>query len=63
MIADACRFQATLRHSLAAWLTHWNHPSGATPRLARDTAPAEDLERPGARRDAEIAAMSGLRPT
>ena len=60
--ADARRLQATLRHSLAAWLTHWNHPGAATPRLARDTAPAEDLER-RARRDAEIAAMSGLRPT
>ena len=60
--ADARRLQAALRHSLAAWLTHWNHPGAATPRLARDTAPAEDLER-RARRDAEIAAMSGLRPT
>ena len=60
--ADARRLQATLRHSIAAWLTHWNHPGAATPRLARDTAPAEDLER-RARRDAEIAAMSGLRPT
>ncbi len=60
--ADARRLQAALRHSLAAWLTHWNHPGAATLRLARDTAPAEDLER-RARRDAEIAAMSGLRPT
>ena len=60
--ADARRLQATLRHSLAAWFTHWNHPGAATPRLARDTAPAEDLER-RARRDAEIATMSGLRPT
>ena len=57
--ADARRLQATLRHSLAAWLTHCNHPGAATP---RDTAPVEDLER-RARRDAEIAAMSGLRPT
>ena len=45
--ADARRLQATLRHSLAAWLTHWNHPGAATPCLARDTAPAEDLERRG----------------
>ena len=60
--ADARRACDALRGSIATWLTHWNFPGAAVPRLRRDTAPPEDLES-RARRDVAIAAASGLRPT
>ena len=60
--ADARRLSAALQHSLATWLTHWNHPGAAVPRLIRDTAPPEDLER-RANRDDIVARMSELKPT
>ena len=60
--ADARRLSAALQHSAATWLTRWNHPGAAIPRLARNTAPAEDLKA-RAERDFIIARASGLRPT
>ena len=60
--ADARRLADALRRSVAAWLTGWNHPGGAVPRLRRDTAPPEDLES-RARRDLALAQASGMRPT
>ncbi|MBC6406063.1 MAG: DUF935 family protein, partial [Rhodospirillales bacterium] len=59
--ADARRCCAALERSLAAWLTAWNFPGAAVPRLQRDTRPPEDLEA-RARRDAALASASGLRP-
>ena len=59
--ADARRCAEALRCSVASWLTHWNFPGAAIPRLRRDTAPPEDLEA-RARRDLTIAQASGLRP-
>lgn len=60
--ADARRVCDALRASVATWLTGWNFPGAAVPRLSRDTAPPEDLVA-RASRDATIAAASGLRPT
>ena len=60
--ADARRICAALQTTIATWLTHWNFPGAAVPRLRRDLSPPEDLEA-RARRDATIAGASGLRPT
>ncbi len=60
--ADARRVCDALRRTVATWLTAWNHPGAAVPRLHRDTAPADDLES-RARRDAALATASGLRPS
>ena len=60
--ADARRLDATLRQSVAKWLTAWNHPGAAVPALRRDTAPPEDLEA-RARRDEIVARTAGLRPS
>ncbi len=60
--ADARRCAAALRRSIATWLTTWNFPGAAVPRLTRDTAPPEDLEA-RARRDLLVAQASGRRPT
>jgi len=60
--ADARRVCDALRRTVATWLTAWNYPGAAVPRLHRDTAPPEDLES-RARRDAALAAASGLRPS
>ena len=60
--ADARRLDATLRQSVAKWLTAWNHPGAAVPTLRRDTAPPQDLEA-RARRDEIVARTAGLRPT
>ena len=59
--ADARRCAAALRRSVATWLTHWNFPGAAVPKLYRDTAPPEDLVA-RAQRDLLVAQASGLRP-
>ena len=59
--ADARRCASALRRSIATWLTTWNFPGAAIPRLARDTAPPEDLEA-RARRDLLVSQASGRRP-
>ena len=50
-----------VERTIARWLTDWNYPGGAYPKVVREIAPPEDL---GARaqRDEIIARMSGMRP-
>ncbi len=50
-----------VERTVARWLTDWNHPGAACPRVVREIAPPEDL---GARaaRDEIVARMSGMRP-
>ena len=63
VIASDCRLlDESFSSTVARWLTHWNFPTAAVPRLVRDASPPEDLDR-RAEREARIAAMSGLRPT
>ncbi|WP_419738686.1 phage portal protein family protein [Ruegeria sp.] len=59
--SDEHRLSECLHASVATWLTHWNFPGAAVPRLYRDTAPPEDLEI-RAKRDYYITQASGLRP-
>ena len=59
--SDEHRLSECLRSTVATWLTAWNFPGAAVPRLRRDTAPPEDLEA-RARRDLYIAKASGRRP-
>ena len=62
-VAADCRLlDAALNGTLARWLTAWNFPGAAPPRIRRDAAPPEDLDA-RARREAVIASTSGLRPT
>ena len=62
-VAADCRLlDNALNGTLARWLTQWNFPSAATPRIRRDASPPEDLDA-RARREAVIAQTSGLRPT
>ena len=59
--SDEHRLSECLRSTVATWLTDWNFPGAAVPRLRRDTSPPEDLEA-RARRDHTLAQASGLRP-
>ncbi len=62
-VAADCRLlDDALNGSIARWLTQWNFPGAATPRIRRDASPPEDLDA-RARREAVIASTSGLRPT
>ena len=62
-VAADCRLlDSALNGTVARWLTQWNFPGAATPRIRRDTSPPEDLDA-RARREAVIAQTSGLRPT
>ena len=62
-VAADCRLlDGALNRSIARWLTHWNFPGAAPPRIRRDTSPPEDLDA-RARREETIARASGLRPT
>ena len=60
--ADRRLLDDALGGTVARWLTAWNFPSAATPRIRRDASPPEDLDA-RARREAVIASTSGLRPT
>ena len=60
--ADARRLNAALQHTVATWLTAWNHPGAAVPVLSRDLSPPEDLLA-RAQRDEIVARTTGLRPT
>ena len=60
--ADARRLDAALNATVGRWLTAWNFPGAAPPRIARDAGPAEDLDARAAREET-IARLSGLRPT
>ena len=62
-VAADCRLlDGALNGSIARWLTQWNFPGAAPPRIRRDTSAPEDLDA-RARREAVIARASGLRPT
>ena len=62
-VAADCRLlDSALNATIARWLTHWNFPNAAPPRIRRDAAPPEDLDA-RARREALIAGTAGLRPT
>lgn len=60
--ADTRVLDESLTESVARWLTEWNFPGAATPRVHHDTEPPEDLDR-RADREEKIARTSGLRPT
>ena len=62
-VAADCRLlEGALNGTLARWLTQWNFPGAAAPRIRRDVSPPEDLDA-RARREAVIARTAGLRPT
>ena len=62
-VAADCRLlDDALNGTVARWLTAWNFPGAATPRIRRDASPPEDLDA-RAKREAVIAGTSGLRPT
>ena len=63
VIASDCRLLGeSATRTIAAWLTAWNFPGAAVPRIVRDAAPPEDLDA-RAEREERIARMSGLQPT
>ena len=53
---------AGLNRTVARWLTDWNYPGAAYPKVVREIAPPEDLNA-RAQRDEIIARMSNRRPT
>ncbi len=60
--ADARRLDGALNTGIARWLTAWNHPGAAPPRIVRDVESPEDLDA-RARREEIVARTTGLRPT
>ena len=63
VIASDCRLlDAALNTTIARWLTAWNFPGAAPPRIVHDAAPPEDLDK-RASREETIGRTSGLRPT
>lgn len=63
VIASDCRLLGeSFTSTIATWLTHWNFPGAAVPRVIRDASPPEDLDQ-RAEREEKVARMSGLRPT
>ena len=60
--ADARLLDSALNTTIARWITHWNFPGAAVPRIHRDAEPADDLDR-RASRERLIARTTGLRPT
>ena len=62
-VAADCRLlDSALNATIARWLTAWNFPGAAVPRIRRDTSPPEDLDA-RATREEVIARTTGLRPT
>ena len=62
-VAADCRLlDQALNGTIARWLTVWNFPGAAIPRIRRDASPPEDLDA-RATREETIARMTGLRPT
>ena len=62
-VAADCRLlDGALNGTVARWLSAWNFPAAAPPRIRRDAAPPEDLDA-RARREAVIARTAALRPT
>ena len=63
VIASDCRLlDAALNTTIARWLTAWNFPGAASPRIVHDASPPEDLDK-RASREETIGRTSGLRPT
>ena len=60
--ADAMLLDSALNATIARWLTHWNFPGAAVPRIRHDAEPADDLDA-RAKREKAISETSGLRPT
>lgn len=60
--ADARLLDSALNTTIVRWLTEWNFPGAATPRLRHDTAPADDLDA-RAKREEIVSRTTGLRPT
>ena len=60
--ADARLLDSALNVTIAQWLTHWNFPGAAVPRIRHDADPPEDLDARAAR-EKVISETSGLRPT
>ena len=60
--ADARMLDGALNQTLARWLTEWNWPGAAHPRIVRDTDPPEDLDR-RAEREEKVSRTAGIRPT
>ncbi len=62
-VAADCRLlDDALTSTIAAWLTAWNFPRAALPRIVRDASPAEDLDA-RATREETVSRTTGLRPT
>ena len=62
-VAADCRLlDSALNGTIARWLTEWNFPGAAIPRIVRDASPPEDLDARAAREQI-IANMTGLKPT
>ena len=60
--ADARLLDATLNGTIARWLTEWNFPGAAIPKIRHDADPPEDLDA-RAKREKTISETTGLRPT
>ncbi len=60
--ADAGLLDEALNRTIARWLTEWNFPGAAMPRVHRDVSPAEDLDARAAREEI-VSRTTGLRPT
>ena len=60
--ADTRLLDDTLNGTVARWLTAWNHPGAAVPRIRHDADPPEDLDA-RAVRERTIAETAGIRPT
>ncbi len=62
-VASDCRLlDEALNATISAWLTRWNFPTAAVPRIRHDADPREDLDA-RAKREEVISRTTGLRPT
>ena len=62
-VASDCRLlDNALNATIARWLTVWNFPAAAIPRIRRDASPPEDLDA-RAKREQIVSNMTGLKPT
>lgn len=57
-----CRLLGESFQDVVSWITAWNHPTAAPPKVIRDASPPEDLDQ-RAEREERVSRMSGLRPT
>ncbi len=60
--ADARMMDGALNQTLARWLTEWNWPGAAHPRIVRDAEPPEDLDKRAVREET-VSRTAGVRPT